>query len=121
MNQMLLFDQVYAPPSPGAVLKRKLLDGMKLTQAELARAIGISKPRLNMMLKGRCQLSAEIALRIERVFGISPQFWLRVRADFELFEERRRMVEELMNLSQLHPREESALSSWQVSEWQVAA
>ena len=121
MTQMFLFDNVGSPLSPGQLLKRKLLDEMQLTQAELARALGISKPRLNMMLKGRCLLSAEIALRIERVFGISPQFWLRARADYELFEERKRMIEELESLPQLSGRAEIASSAWQVGDWQVAS
>jgi antitoxin HigA-1 len=121
MTQMFLFDNVGTPPSPGEVLKRKLLDDMQLTQAELARAIGISKPRLNMMLKGRCQLSAEIALRIERVFGISPQFWFRARADFELFQERQRMLDELERLPRRTGRDEIPSSAWNVGAWQVAS
>ena len=121
MTQMFLFDAVGAPPSPGEVLRRKLLEDMQLRQSELARAIGISTPRLNMLLKGRCPLSAEIALRIERVFGISPQFWLRARADYELFQERERMIEELESLPRLSSREDSTSSAWQIGDWQVAS
>ena len=120
MTRMFRFDAA-APPAPGEVLRQKLLNDMQYSQAELAHMLGVSKPRLNMILKGRCQLSAEIALRIERVFGISPQFWLRVRADFDLFEERQRMVEELEGLPQLHRRDEDLPSIWQVSELNVAA
>ena len=101
MTQMFRFEAASTPPAPGDVLKEKLLDGMNLTQAQLARAIGISCPRLNMILKGRCQISTEIALRIERVFDISPQYWLRIRNEFELFEERRRISLELDRLPQL--------------------
>lgn len=101
MTHMFRLEADSTPTAPGQVLKEKLLDGMNLTQAELARAIGISCPRLNMILKGRCQISAEIALRIERVFDISPQYWLRVRNEFELFEERRRLTRDLEDLPQL--------------------
>jgi len=121
MTQMFLFENVAPPPSPGDVLREKLLDDARLNQAELAQALGISRPRLNMILKGRCQLSAEIALRIERVFGISPHMWLRVRSDFEIFEERQRMSEELESLQHLNVREEQRASAWHVSDLQVAA
>lgn len=121
MTQMFRFDSHSNPPSPGAVLKAKLLDGMNLTQAQLARALGISKPRLNMILKGRCQMGAEIALRIERVFGISPQYWLRVRNEFELFEERQRLATDLEALAKLKTQAGRAASAWLVREWQVAA
>jgi plasmid maintenance system antidote protein VapI len=53
-----------------------------------------------MILKGRSPISPEIALRIERVFGISPQYWLRIRAEFELCEERQRIARELESLPQ---------------------
>jgi plasmid maintenance system antidote protein VapI len=75
-----------------------------------------------MILKGRSPLSPEIALRIERVFGISAEFWLRIRADFELFEERQRIAQELAGLQQLAFRLNLPVSarSVELSEPQVA-
>lgn len=121
MTQMFRFEGVSIPPAPGQVLKEKLLCGMQLTQAQLARALGISKPRLNMIIKGRCQISAEIALRLERVFDISPQYWLRIRNEYELFQERQRFAAELATLPQLSAPRERQTSAWQVREWQAAA
>ena len=112
MTQLIRIDHYSTPPSPGEVLRRKLLDELNLTQAELARAIGISKPRLSMMLKGRCVLSADIALRLERVFGTPPQFWLRVREEFELSQERERLAGLLAGLT---PQPRRACSPWQVA------
>lgn len=120
MTRIFLIDGVGTPPSPGEMIRRKLLEDMHLTQSALARAIGISKPRLNMLLSGRCPLSPEIALRIERVFGISPQFWLRARADYELFQARRRLIAELEGLPQLKAQDELRSSSWSRGDWQVA-
>jgi addiction module HigA family antidote len=91
-----------APPAPGEVLKEQLLERSRLTQAELARAFGISSPRLAMMLSGRCQVSAEIALRIERVFDIPANFWLNVRLEHELYEQRRRLSSVLAELPVRH-------------------
>jgi addiction module HigA family antidote len=118
---MFRFDGVSAPSAPGEVLREKLLEGMQLSQAQLARAIGISTPRLNMILKGRCQISPEIALRIERVFDISPQYWLRIRNEYELFEERQRMARVLDALPQLHERQVREASAWRTRDWQAAA
>jgi addiction module HigA family antidote len=121
MTPMFLFDGASNPPAPGEVLKQKLIDGLGLTQAELARYLQISSPRLNMILKGRCPLSAEIALRIEKVFGISPQEWLRIRADFELFEGRRRISKQLDQLARHTSSHRENVGSWQISGWQAAA
>ena len=121
MTQMFRFNSASTPPSPGEVLRAKLLEGMDLTQAQLARALGISTPRLNMIFKGRCQLSAEIALRIEKVFDISPQYWLRIRNEHELFEERQRMADEIETLTEFTMRKDRETSAWLVREWQAAA
>jgi addiction module HigA family antidote len=118
---MFRFEAVSTPLAPGEVLKEKLVDGMNLTQAELARALGISCPRLNMILKGRCQITAEIALRIERVFDISPQYWLRIRTEFELFEERERISRELESLSQLTAVNRREELVWRSTQWRAAA
>ena len=121
MSQMFRFDATSVPTAPGQVFREKLLDGMGLTQAQLARAIGISCPRLNMILKGRCQISAEIALRVERVFDISPQYWLRISSEFELFEERERMSRELDRLAPLCAVQQREESVWHHPHLQAAA
>src|SRR5947209_6484543 len=90
-----------APPAPGEVLKDKLLGNGQLTQSQLARALGISEPRLTMMFKGRCAVSAEIALRVERAFGISPHFWMHIRDEYELHRERMRLSSVLAELPKL--------------------
>lgn len=121
MTQMFRFNSDTTPPSPGEVLKARILDGLDMTQAQFARAIGISTPRLNMILKGRCQLNAEIALRIEKVFDIAPQYWLRIRNEHELFEERQRMAREIDSLPEFTTRKDRETSAWLVREWQAAA
>ncbi|HEV2594306.1 MAG TPA: HigA family addiction module antitoxin [Sphingomicrobium sp.] len=98
MSQMV--QRKLNPPMPGDVLRQKLVDELGIKQARVARAIGISAARLNMTLNGRCPISPEIALRIEKVFGISSGFWLNLRAEFELFQERQRISNELNDLGQ---------------------
>jgi addiction module HigA family antidote len=121
MTHMFSFEGNTTPPSPGEVIRKRLLDELHLTQAELARAIDISRPRLNMIMRGRCQLSAEIALRIEKVFDISPHYWLRIRDEFELYLERQRFSGTLNNLRPLSTPREDETSAWRVREFQAAA
>jgi antitoxin HigA-1 len=121
VTHMMRIENDFIPPAPGQVLREKLLEGLGLTQAQLARAIAVSRPRLNMMLKDRCQISADIALRIEKVFGIPPQFWFRVRAEFDLYEGRQRLSHELESLPQISLRDPTQAGGWLVSEWQLAA
>ena len=121
MTQMTRIERPEGPPAVGEVVRQKLLVERNLTQSYVARAIDISKPRLNMILSGRCQVSAEIALRIERVFGISANFLLRARTEFELFRETKRISSEIHSLRQLSAANLSRASAWQVSEWHLEA
>jgi|SRR5579884_2259528 len=121
MTDMARIDHYSIPQAPGEVLKEKLLGDGRLTQAQLARALGVSEPRLTMIFKGRCQVSAEIALRVERVFGISPHFWMRVRDEYELYHERQRLCSTLAALPSMEDRKERSATVWLADELQVAA
>jgi addiction module HigA family antidote len=90
-----------APILPRVALLEILLRDGRLTQAQLARSLGISRPRLSMVLSGRCPVSAELALRIERVFGIPAQFWMRLGVESQLFQERQRLCDDLAALPRL--------------------
>jgi antitoxin HigA-1 len=121
MTQMIRIQGSTTPPTPGQVLQEKLLDGMHVTQAELARAIDISRPRLNMILKGRCPISPEIALRLAQVSGIAAHFWMRVRAEYELHQEVQRLAGALETLPALRPASAAQATAWVVEDWRAAA
>lgn len=89
------------PPTPASVLRESLLNRTGLSQRELARALGVSEPRLSMVLHGIRPISVDIALRLGRVFGIPPEFWLQVQSQYELFEENERLRGELESLRRL--------------------
>ena len=68
---------------PGEFLRETLAD-MALTQASFARAIGISAKRVSHLLKGQRPVTAEIALRLGRALGQTPQYWLNLQTTFDL-------------------------------------
>ena len=68
---------------PGEFLRETLAD-MALTQAALARAIGISATRVSHLLKGQRPITAEISLRLGRALGQTPQYWLNLQTTFDL-------------------------------------
>ncbi len=112
MSHLTSIDSHLTPPTPGHVLRVKVLEGMGLTQAQLAKAMGVSRPRLNMTLTGRCPISPEIALRLGHATGTSPQFWLRVRAEFELWKEKQTMAGILTSLPMLQTSIVPRKSAW---------
>lgn len=72
------------PLAPGDMM-REYLDDLNLTQQQLADALGISRQRTNEILTGKRIVTADTAMRLERVFGLSALFWLRLQADVDLY------------------------------------
>ena len=73
------------PTHPGEMILEEFLTPLEMTQAELARRLGVSYPRLNEIVKGRRSVTPDTALRLARVLGMSPDFWLGLQQDWDLW------------------------------------
>jgi len=69
---------------PGEMLLEEYLKPLGLGQVEAARRLGISLNRLNEIVLGKRGITADTALRLGRLFKMSPQFWMRLQADWDL-------------------------------------
>ena len=69
---------------PGEMLLEEFLKPFGLGQVEAARRLGISLNRLNEIVLGKRGITADTALRLARLFKMSPQFWMRLQADWDL-------------------------------------
>jgi addiction module HigA family antidote len=74
----------FPPVHPGIILLEEFLKPMELTQARLARDLKLSPRLVNAIVCGRRSINAEIALRLSRYFGNTPQFWLNLQADYDI-------------------------------------
>ncbi len=68
---------------PGEFLG-EILGEMGISQAEFARAIGVSPMRISHVLKGSRPVTAELALLFGRAFEQTPQYWLNLQAAYDL-------------------------------------
>lgn len=66
------------------MLRDEFLEPMGISQVDAARRLGISLNRLNEIILGKRGVSADTALRLARLFKTSPQFWMRLQADWDL-------------------------------------
>lgn len=71
------------PIHPGEFL-REILDDLGLTQAAFAQALGVSPMRVSHVLNGSRPVTAELALRLGRALGQSPQYWLNLQTAYDL-------------------------------------
>jgi len=69
---------------PGEMLLEEFLKPLGLGQVAAARRLGISLNRLNEIVLGKRGITADTALRLARLFKMSPQFWVRLQADWDL-------------------------------------
>src|SRR5947209_9553001 len=70
--------------SPGEILLEEFLKPLGVGQADAARRLGVSLNRLNEIILGKRGISADTALRLARLLNTSPQFWMRLQADWDL-------------------------------------
>lgn len=74
------------PVHPGEVLREECLEPLGMSQTEAAERLGISYPRLNEVVNGRRSVTPDTALRLARLFGTEPEFWLKLQQAHDLWE-----------------------------------
>ena len=74
------------PTHPGEVLLEEFLKPYGMTQKELARRIGVSYPRINELIHKKRSVTPDTALRLSRLFGTTPEFWLNLQLAYDLYE-----------------------------------
>ncbi|MCD5974739.1 HigA family addiction module antidote protein [Pseudomonas phytophila] len=72
------------PIHPGEILKEEFLEPLGVTPAALARALHVSAPTVNDIVRERRNISADVALRLATALGTSAQFWLNLQASYDL-------------------------------------
>jgi len=73
----------FTPVYPGEVLQDEL-EEIGLTQTALAKHIGVLPKTINEICRGKRGISAEMAMKLSRALGGSPQFWLNLQNNWEL-------------------------------------
>ena len=74
------------PTHPGEFLREDFLPDYDLTVSGLATALGVSRQSVNELLRERRAVSPRMALRLSRLFGNSPEFWLNLQRAVDLWE-----------------------------------
>ena len=71
------------PIHPGAIVKGSLAElGLSVTAA--AKVLGVTRPTVSKLINGRAAISPEMAIRLSKAFGSTPEFWLRLQLNYDL-------------------------------------
>lgn len=79
------------PVHPGYFLETRFLKPLGITQQALAQALGISRRRVNELIRGHRGISADTAVRLGMYFGNDPAFWMELQSAWDLHEAVRRI------------------------------
>jgi antitoxin HigA-1 len=89
------------PPHPGAVIRAEVLQPLRLSITKAAEILGVRRATLSDLVNGKSAVTAEMALRLEKAFGVSMDLLLRMQAGYDAAQIRRRAAE--IDVRRYHP------------------
>lgn len=92
------------PTHPGEMLREDFLPDFGLSAASLSRAIGVSRQSIHELLRENRAVSTEMALRLSRLFGNSPEFWLNAQRAVDLWDTGQAMKREIERITPMAGR-----------------
>jgi addiction module HigA family antidote len=88
---------------PGEILKSEFMEPLGLSSYRLALELHVSAPRINDLVRGKRSITADTAMRLSRYFGTSPQLWLGLQMDHDLW-----VAAKDRSLAKIKPRSKAA-------------
>lgn len=95
------------PPRPGEFIRDEILDELSLSVREAADVLGVRRATLSDLVNGKAALSPEMALRIEKAFGVKMETLMRMQSAYDIAKTRSREKE--IRVRRFHPRAEAHL------------
>jgi addiction module HigA family antidote len=86
------------PIHPGEILREEFIPDYELTVSGMATALGVSRQTVNELLRERRAVSPEMALRLSRLFGNSPEFWLNLQRAVDLWDANSNLGDEMRRI-----------------------
>ena len=77
------------PSHPGEILLEEFLKPLKMSQVELAEKMGVPIQRVNTLINGKRDMTAETAILLSRVLKTTSEFWMNVQVACDLYDARR--------------------------------
>lgn len=82
--------KMHNPPHPGEIIREQCLEPLCLSVTDAAKGLGVTRKALSELLNGHSGISPEMAVRLSKAFGGTPETWLRLQLQFDLAKVARR-------------------------------
>ena len=90
------------PPHPGEIIREECLQPLGLSVTKAARGLGITRQTLSDLINEKSGVSVEMAIRLSKAFGSSPETWLGMQTAYDLWQARYRAEE--IDVERFQPR-----------------
>ena len=77
---------MYNPPHPGGVVRRQWLEPLGLSVTRAAQGLGVIRQALSYLVNEKAGISVEMAIRLSKAFGSSPETWLGMQTAYDLWQ-----------------------------------
>ena len=74
-----------APKHPGGILLRQYIEPLDINITDLSRVLGVSRKTISKIVNERGTITAEMALRLSRAFNTTPELWLNLQRNYDLW------------------------------------
>ena len=81
------------PPHPGGVVRRQCLEPLGLSVTKAAEGLGVTRQAFSELVNEKAGISTEMAIRLSKAFGSTPETWLGMQMAYDLWQVRHRVKE----------------------------
>ena len=84
---------MHSPSHPGRIVRNVCLEPLGLSVTEGAKALGVSRQALSSLVNERARITPEMAVRLAKAFGSTPEHWIRMQSAWDIAQIRKRADE----------------------------
>ena len=81
------------PPHPGGIVRQQCLEPLGLSVTKAAAGLGVTRQALSDLVNEKASVSVEMAIRLSKAFGSTPETWLGLQMAYDLWQARERAAE----------------------------
>jgi antitoxin HigA-1 len=82
---------MHNPPHPGEIMRVFCVDALNITVTDAAKSLGVTRKTFSALLNAKAGISPEMALRLSKVFGRSPEGWMKLQLQYDLWKAQNRL------------------------------
>jgi addiction module HigA family antidote len=82
---------MHNPVHPGCIVREECLEPLGLTVTEAAKGLGVTRQALSDVVNEKASISVDMAMRLSKAFGSTPEVWLGMQTAYDLWHARKRM------------------------------